>query len=502
MHRRRFLTLAGAGIVAAGTSSILRLTGCAQQTGKTPNILWLDAEDLSPDLACYGHPLVHTPNLDRLAAEGARFTNAFVTCPVCSPSRASFATGMYQTTLGAHHHRPLSHYKEGVSTSLPEPVRIFTQYLREAGYFTCNGQALEPETRGKTGYSFDMPFQEAFDGTDWSQREADQPFFAQIHFPETHRTFRHDPERPIDPADVDLPPYYPGHPVTRLDWALYLETVQMLDKKVGAVLQRLEEKGLAENTAVFFTGDHGRPMVRGKQWLYDSGIRIPLIVRWPGVVQPGTIREDLVSGIDLTPTWLEIAGIRQPDYIEGQSLLEQNFQSGEYIYAARDRCDEADFRIRCIRSHQYKYIRNFYPERPFTQFSAYKKREYPVLTLMQLLHERGELLPEQARLMKPNRPVEELYDIQNDPFEVQNLAADPAYADILQTLRNELDRWICETNDQGRIPEDPDDTALIDRLEWEEFQGEMEDRGLSADTPEERYLHWWEQRLKELKQTT
>lgn len=502
MNRRHFLKIAGAGVAALGTGSILRLTGCAQQSRSSPNILWLDAEDLSPDLACYGHPLVHTPNLDQLAAQGARFTNAFVTCPVCSPSRASFATGMYQTTLGAHHHRPLGHYKEGVSMLLPEPVRVVTHYLREAGYFTCNGQALQPEQRVKTGYSFDMPFEEAFDGPDWSQRGADQPFYAQIHFHETHRTFEHDPDRPVDPGDVDLPPYYPDHPITRLDWSLYLETVQVLDKKVGAVLQRLEDEGLADNTVVFFTGDHGRPMVRGKQWLYDSGIHIPLIIRWPGVIEPGTVRDEFISGIDLTPTWLDIAGIQQPDSVQGQSILGQTFRPGEYLYAARDRCDEADFRIRCVRSHQYKYIRNFYPDRPFTQFSAYKKREYPVLTLMQLLHEQGELMPEQARLMKPSRPAEELYDIQNDPFEVKNLAANPEYTDILHTFRNELDRWTCATNDQGRIPEDPDDTALIDRLEWEEFQGEMRDRGLSVDTPDEQYLQWWEQRLKEWKQLT
>ncbi|MBD3275844.1 MAG: sulfatase-like hydrolase/transferase [Candidatus Marinimicrobia bacterium] len=476
------------------------MQGCAAGATSQPNILWLDAEDLSPDLGCYGTDLVHTPNLDRLASEGVLFENAFTTSPVCSPSRTSMITGVHQTTLGAHHHRPLSHYKDGVTVPLPEDVRPITAYLREAGYFCTNGEALTDGERGKLGYSFDYDrFESIFDGTDWTQREEGQPFFAEIHFSETHRTFEHDPDNPIDPDEVELPPYYPDHPLARLDWALYLETVQILDKKVGRVLQRLEDDGLAGNTVVFFNSDHGRPMLRGKQWCYDSGIHVPLIVRWPGQIEPGTVRSDLISAIDYAPTWLNIAGATLPDYLQGRDMFADNLSRREYIYAARDRCDEADYRIRTVRGKKYKYIRNYYPERPFTQFSAYKKREYPVLTLMQHLDEQDELSPPQAKLMASFRDPEELYDLETDPFEINNLVNSEEHQEILQQYRDELDLWLYETDDQGRIQEHPEDAALIDQLEYEEFQEEMQERGLSADVPHTEYLAWWNERLSAIK---
>ncbi len=499
MNRRKFLAI-GAGMATATVSGVMRAG--MQNTNKSsqPNILWLDAEDLSPDLACYGTQLVKTPNLDRLADQGVRFDNAFTTSPVCSPSRTTMITGVHQTTLGAHHHRPLSHYKEGISVPLPDPVKPLTQYLREAGYFCVNGEALTDGERGKLGYSFDYDgFNSIFDGTDWNQREAGQPFFAEIHFTETHRTFEHDPDNPIDPDAVDLPPYYPDHPLARLDWALYLETVQILDKKVGQVLQQLEDDGLTENTVVFFNSDHGRPMLRGKQWLYDSGIHVPLIVRWPGVIVPGSVRSDLISAVDYASTWLSIADAKKPDYLQGYDMFAENRQNREFIFAARDRCDEADYRIRAIRGERYKYIRNYYPERPFTQFSAYKKREYPVLTLMQYLEEQGALEEAQSNLMKPHRSPEELYDLENDPDEVHNLADSNDHQDILNRYSNMLTRWIYESDDKGRIPELPEDAAYIDRLEYEEFVQEMQERGLSPDISHEEYLCWWEDKLSGIK---
>jgi len=493
MERRQFLKglATGAGLSAVVSFWPALLKAVEQEK---PNIVWLDAEDLSPDLGCYGNPYVKTPNLDRLAREGALFTNAFVTAPVCSPSRSAIATGMYQTTIGAHHHR--SHRNDGYK--LPDGIKLFTHYLREAGYFTCNGTALHPDRRGKLDYNFDMPFEKAFDGTDWSQRKPGQPFFAEIHFNETHREFTPDPENPIDPDKIEIPPYYPDHPITRLDWSLYLEMVQVLDKKVGKVLQRLEDEGLAENTVVFFTGDHGRPMVRGKQWLYDSGIHIPLIVRWPGKIKPGTVRNDLVSSIDLVPTWLKIAGIELPSYLQGRDLFSPHTSERKYIFAARDRCDETDDRIRCVRSKRFKYIRNFYPEKPYLQFNAYKHRQYPVLTLMKVLHKQGKLDDIQERLMAPHRPVEELYDLQNDPYEIHNLAKDPAYQDVLKEMRQALDHWICETGDKGQIPEDPDVATYWDNYIRERDEQTQKKRG-TFGLSDEAYLKWWEKKLKEKK---
>lgn len=464
----------------------------ASDSQERPNILWLDTEDLSPDLGCYGALLVRTPNIDQLANEGVRFTNAFVTGPVCSASRSAVATGMYQTSIGVHHHR------SNRQTPLPENIKHFTSYLREAGYFTCNGQALTDGRQGKLDYNFRMSFDEAFDGTDWSQRKPGQPFFAELHFSETHRNFYRDPDNPIDPDDVELPPYYPDHPIARRDWALYLETAQNLDKKVGKILQRLEDEGLADNTVVFFWGDHGRPMVRGKQFLYEGGIHIPLIVRWPGPVQPGTVNDELISTIDLAPTWMTIAGVDVPDYVQGQVFLGPDARGRDYIVAARDRCDETDDRVRCVRTKRYKYIRNFFPERPYTYFNAYKKFQYPVLTLMEVLGARGELTPEQVRFMAPTRPAEELYDLQSDPHEIHNLADDAEYQEILVDLRAKLDEWIEETGDKGALPEDEEVAAYWDRSAAENFARSMRSRGLEPDIAPEEYLAWWEQRLSQM----
>jgi len=225
--------------------------GCSPSTPSPPNILWIIADDLSLELGCYGDALVKTPYLDGLAAEGVMYRNAFSTAPVCSASRSAFNTGMYQTSIGAHQHR--THFKEG----LPEGIKILSHYLQEAGYFTSNGSGNKTDKKGKTDFNFlvDNPF----DGGDWSQREQGQPFFAQIQIFDPHRPFVGDPENPIDPAKVQLPPFYPDHALTRKDWALYLESIQVLDKKVGGIVNRLGKQGLAYNTIVFFFGDHGRP---------------------------------------------------------------------------------------------------------------------------------------------------------------------------------------------------------------------------------------------------
>jgi len=465
LTRRDFLKVCNASAVASTLSGLLVRSAYASSSQERPNILWIDTEDLSPDIGCYGHPLVKTPNIDQLAADGVRFTNAFVTAPVCSASRSATITGMYQTSIGCHHHRSKR------DTPLPDGIRPVTHYLRDAGYFTCNGQALTDGRQGKLDYNFKMSFKEAFDGTDWSQRKPGQPFFAEMHFSETHRNFYRDPDNPINPDDVEVPPYYPDHPITRLDWALYLEIIQNLDKKVGKLLQRLEDEGLADNTIVFFWGDHGRAMVRGKQFLYEGGIHIPLIVRWPGHIEPGSVRDDFVSTIDFAPTWMTLAGIDVPDYVQGQDFLGSDVPGRDCIFAARDRCDETDDRIRCVRTKRYKYIRNFFPERP---------------------------TPEQARFMAPTRPAEELYDLQNDPHEVYNIADDTAHQGILKELRAKLDAWIVETGDKGEIPEDEELTLNYDRTAKTNFAKNMRNRGIEPDIPPEEYLAWWERKLNEM----
>src|SRR5262245_9781112 len=243
-----------------------------------PNILWLIAEDIGPHLACYGTKEVSTPHADRLAAEGVLYTRFFTTAPVCSPSRSAFMTGMYQTTIGAHNHR--SHRDDGLQ--LPAGVRLLTDWLRDAGYFTANVRELPAgfgfKGAGKTDWNFAYSGK-PFDSDRWADLKGHQPFYAQINFQETHRKF-HAPEK-ADPAKVEIPPYYPDHPVTRADWAKYLDAATELDRKVGLVLEQLEKEGLAENTVIVFFGDNGQAHVRGKQFCYDSGLHVPLIIRWP-----------------------------------------------------------------------------------------------------------------------------------------------------------------------------------------------------------------------------
>jgi N-sulfoglucosamine sulfohydrolase len=435
------------------------------------NILWIVAEDMGPELSSSGTPEVRTPNLDRLAAQGMRFTRAFTTAPVCSPSRSAWNTGMYQTTIGAHNHRSHRPDEPGHEPHpLPEGVRLVSDWLRGAGYFTGNivqfPAGVGFKGTGKNDWNFTYEGK-PFDTNDWADLQAHQPFYAQINLPETHRgqAWKTAHERipdPADPAKVSIPPYYPDHPVVRQDWAQYLNAVMSLDQKVGTILQLLERDGLADNTIVVFMGDNGRAMVRGKQWPYDSGLHVPLIVYWPeGIPAPegyqaGTVSDQLVSAIDVTATTLAFAGVPKPEKMQGRVLFGPNADPPRrYVFSGRDRGDETVDRIRTARSDRYRYLRNFYPERPFLQTNRYKEAEYEAIWVMRKLHEEGKLTPAQAALLAATRPKEELYDLSQDPYEIHNLADSPAYQEILREMRGAVNDWTEETDDQGRFPEDP-----------------------------------------------
>ena len=456
--RRDFL----GGITAAATAG---LPGCTRPELDQWNIVWIIADDLSPDLSCYGSEDVQTPHIDRLAAEGARFTNAYVTCPVCSPSRSAMITGMYQTSIGAHAHR--SH--RGDDYALPAPARLITDYFREAGYYTVNDHNSGLGGRNKTDFNF--AHGKPFDGTDWRDRQPDQPFYAQVNIFEPHRgrppdiwSFTEGKLEPTDPDGVTPPGYYPRDEVSRRDWAGYLDAIRLLDEKVGLVLQRLEDDGLAESTVVVFLGDHGRPMPRDKQFLYDGGIRVPLIIRWPGRLEPGSVRDELVSAIDLSATSLSIAGVEVPEHVEGRVFLgEGKMADREYVFAARDRCDETVDRIRAVRDKRYKYIRNYYPDRPYMQLNRYKEVSYPIWRQMQRLEKAGEISAAEYPFLAKTRPEEELYDTLEDPDELNNLAGSEAHQQTLTKMASVLDLWIQHTGDKGEQPEDPSIAA-----EWEE----------------------------------
>jgi len=466
--------------------AVILLSLACSREGNRPNIVLIIAEDISTDLGCYGRQDLQTPALDNLASEGVLFENAFTTSPVCSPSRSAIMTGMYQNSIGAHNHRSNAGPLKG-------EVRPFTHFLRDAGYYTCNVVAEEYGT-GKTDFNFEDGF--LFEGNDWDQRANDQPFFAQISIYTTHRdTHWYGIEdrvgRPVNPEKVSLPAYYPDHPVSRLDWARYLNSIQYMDQQVEAILTRLKREGLMHNTAIIFMADHGRCHIRGKQWLYDSGIRIPLIMWWPGMPEGGKTIRDLISAIDVPATILDLAGIPLPGYLQGQSLVAGDYRPREEVFAARDRCDAVVDRIRAVRTGRYKYIRNDMPDRPYNQFGHYKSFYYPMLHLMEVLDARNELEPRQAAFMEPKKPGEELYDIQNDPEELINLAGVFEYQGVLEDLRAKLREWEQYSGDLDNPAEDEVFMKDLLKRREEKYRPLWEERGIDPHDPPEVHLDWW-----------
>lgn len=466
----------------------------SKNDSKQPNILWIVADDLGPNLGCYGSPLVKTPNIDQLAAEGILYRNHFTVSAVCSPSRSAMVTGMYPVSINAHQHRT----RKVAKRPLPEGIRVVTELFEDAGYFTFNGTVDNPEKPGKKDYNFTTDYQ-IFDGTDWRQREAGQPFFGQIQIFMPHRPFHPDPQNPVDEKKVKLPPYYPDHWVARQDWAFYLETIQHVDEKVGQILDRLQKEELADDTYVFFFGDQGRPMVREKQFLYDGGIQTPLVVRTPDGNGAGEEREELVSNIDLPATSLAIAGINVPNYMAGQSFWGVHIPR-KYVFSTRDRRDETVDRIRSVRGKRYKYIRNFHPEKPYVQYNAYKRDSYPTLILMEVLKKKGELNDHQLLHLREEKPAEELYDLESDPYEVHNVALDPQYSKIKETLSDALDEWLIQY-DIAVYPENPEEVGF-----WKKQMAEKDStwkawKGLPKDVTDQALLDWWKNRLKQMKKS-
>lgn len=470
-------------------SALILTSGCVSKDIETPpNILWIVADDLGVELGCYGEKQVYTPNIDKLAAEGALYRNMFTVAAVSSVSRSSLITGMYPTSIDSHQHR--KQYK----SLLPDSIVPITEYFRQAGYFVSNGIINDRTKFGKTDYNFSHDVKILYDGTDWRERSEGQPFFSQIQISYPHRPFIEDKEHPVNPNLVDLHPYYPDHPISRKDWAMYLETVQKVDHQVGMILERLENEGLLGNTIIFFFGDQGHPHLRSKQFMYEEGTHTPLIVRWPNKLQAGEEFSTLVSNIDLSAQSLEIANIKIPSHMHGRPFIDENTTKRKYIASMRDRRDETVDRIRAIRTDQYRYIRNFYPELPYTQWNSYKKFNYPVLTLMQVMYKKGELTKEQAVFLSDSRPKEELYDIQKDPYCLNNLASDISFENELLMMRNLMADWL-ERYDLATYPETKSEIEFAKSMMDAQFKKWMSKEGLSYDISDEDFLKWWEEKL-------
>lgn len=455
-----------------------------------PNILWFVVDDMSDNFSCYGETTIQTPNVDKLAAEGIRFSRAYVTGPVCSACRSALITGMYQTTIGAHHHRS---GRGKLKIQLPENVEPVPTLFQRAGYFTCIGSGLPDKDfrglpfgkgekasgrgrLGKTDYNFEWDAT-MYDSCDWSGRAADQPFFMQVQLhggklregaPAAREAFR---KRVIselgtatDPEQVTLPPYYPRDQVLLEDWSAYLDAVRLTDKHVGEVVKRLETEGLLDNTLIIFMTDHGISHARGKQFLYDEGTHVPFVLRGPGIAH-GAVREDFAQQIDMAAISLAAAGIEIPTSMQGKNLLAADYQPREFAFGARDRCDETVERLRSVRSDRFLYIRNFYPERPHLQPNAYKDGKQIIQSLREL-NDRGvlSLIPKKM-LFSPTRPAEELYEYATDRYQIINLADNPTYKAELERHRKALDLWIAETKDKGPESEEMYDSDMAVYLE-------------------------------------
>lgn len=440
---------------------LLFLTACSsEQELPPPNILWITCEDISPQIGAYGDAYAHTPNLDEFAQEGVVYTRAFASAPVCAVARSSIITGMYSSSYGGQHMR--------CQGRLPEGVKTYPDYLRAAGYYCTNNV--------KTDYNLTMDNKSVWDESSneahWRKRpNPDQPFFSIFNFTTTHESRVNElethqkaiadvPESLLKkPGEAPLPPYFPDTEIVRELWARYYNNITAMDLQVGEILRQLDEDGLAENTIVIFYSDHGAGVPRYKRWLYDSGLQVPFIVRAPKKYQKllphaaGSKTDELVSFIDLPPTALRLAGVSVPENMEGRAFLGENLgPEREYVYAGRDRMDERYDMQRAVRNKRYKYIRYYESYKPFCQYmNTPEKGE--IMKAIRAAQATGTMPEAGLHIIAPQKPEEELFDTQHDPYELKNLAENPAFANVLEEMRRAHQAWSDRTKDTGLIPE-------------------------------------------------
>lgn len=453
-----------------------------------PNFVWIIADDMSPDIAAYGAAGVKTPNLDRLAAEGKHFTHAYASAPVCSASRSAFILGCYQTTTGLQAHDVEN------PQPLPAPYRHLPGLLQDAGWYVTNAVAPgSTKKKPKTHYNFAHDPATMFNGNDWTQRKPGQPFFAQFQISEPHRPFPI-PETYDEEVirQIHLPPNYPDHPLTRRDWYAYQRSVEVVDQRVGAILDQLEKEGVLQDTIVMFFADHGRPMPWGKQWLSVEGLQVPLFIRGPGVAK-ASVEERLVSLIDLAPSMLAMADLPIPEWMQGRSILKGTFPERGLIFAARDRCGDAEDRIRAVITPDQLLVKNFHPELPYLNWSGYKEASYPGMPLLRELKKIGALSPMQDRYTKATRDPIELYDLDSDPTGLVNLANDPQQKDRVTSLTADLDAWINTSGDKGALPDPPTEPSLaqIKKDKKQDYLNAWKKRGFKQEPTDAQRLSWW-----------
>lgn len=428
--------------------AFLSLAACAFGADR-PNIVWIVGEDMGPEQGCYGDAQAITPNMDRFATQGVRYTHCYTHTAVCAPTRSRWITGQYPIKIGSMHMRSV----------LKNPPTTFTKILRDAGYHVA--------WPGKTDFNFKNPddFRDSTENWWKEDKPLQQPFFAYANFTQSHEsqvrndgnkypknTARLTPAQRHDPAKVTVPPFYPDAPEVREEIARYYDLVTAVDYEMGDVLAWLDRQGLAENTIVFITGDHGRGMARYKRWCYETGLRVPMLVRWPGHIKPGTVSDELITFLDLSATAVDLAGVKVPESFDGQVIVgPRKAAPRKYVPAARDYMDETYDRIRSVRDARYRYIRNYAPELPYAQIIGYMEIGR-TMQVWRKWNAAGKLNDVQKIFFAPTKPKEELYDTENDPYEIRNIADDPKNAAKLAELRAACEAWVEKMHDKGAIP--------------------------------------------------
>jgi len=441
---------------------ILFLPGMISCTAKkepaqAPNIICIVCEDISSLLGCYGDKVALTPNLDKLASEGVRFTNMFSVAGVCAPSRNSLITGMYPSGIGGNNMRtsetrrvanmPDSLQIPPYECTPPPFVKCYTEFLRASGYYCTNNE--------KEDYQFKSPraaWDESSRYATWKNRPKGAPFFAIFNLMRTHESqvnvWLDEPEI-IHPDSVFVPPYYPDTYEIRRDIARVYSNITIMDREVGELIAELEKENLLDQTIIIFYSDHGGPLPRGKREILDTGLKVPFIIRFPGKEEDGTVVNDLCSFVDVPATILSLAGVKIPEYMDGQAFWgEQKSPPREYVFAARDRMDEWFDCRRAVRDTRFKYIRNYRPE-----FGAYLdisfRKQLKTMQVLLEMRDAGTLNEDQKYWFRTSKEPEELYDIEKDPYELRNLAADPSFASDLERMRKVHEQWVRKIDDKG-----------------------------------------------------
>lgn len=470
----RIIAIAGSVILLGGCTSGMPSRPGVVPMDQRPNILLIVAEDMNLRVGAFGDRLADTPNIDRLAREGVRYPNVFTTSGVCSPSRSSLITGVHQQTLGTQHMRTNQDGKpNGAAFAYeavpPAEIKAFPELLRRAGYWTLNDT--------KTDYQFGEPFSiwdRSGNGARWGKLSREKPFFQMITLMQTHESFiwpadlkpRTPDEAKViernrknhaqypsrtDPAAVTVPPWLPDTLAVRRDIARHYDNIRAMDGMVGEILAQLEADGLARNTIVIWTADNGDGLPRAKRTIYDSGIHVPMIIRWPDGRLAGTEDRQLVSFVDLAPALLSLARAPLPRYLQGRDFLGGG-SPRRYIFAASDRMINVFDRQKAVRDTRFKYIRNYVPNEALIRPLGYRDT-MPSMQALWSARENGALSPAQSFLFAVPRPIEELYDTVADPFETVNLARDAGRTKDLRRMREALASWLRRTPDLSALDE-------------------------------------------------